>query len=144
MRFPTFLYRLLPGDEGKIHIAPAWHQCSDTGIKTTHTAVGFIVPGDTAFILTNASMRWANGAGETTQRRRLMADPPSGSERYTIFENEASSAQDAADNWQGEVIIPPLWKVIFEATSTPGAASSSIQLEYFGYLIPRGTFAFRG
>lgn len=142
MRFPEWLYRLLPGDHGSQQLGVVWREATDTVAATTVGLGVYTVPNDKCLVLTNASMRFVAGATQTTVRRRLLADPPSGTTRYNIYDNEANITAEAADNWQGEVVIPGGWRVRVEAEYTAAANPNLCSAEIHGYLIPRGTFVF--
>lgn len=143
MRFPEWLYRLLPGDQGSQQLGVIWRDGAAAGVLTTVGTTVYTVPSDKCLVLTNLTGEFVPGAGETSSRRRFMADPPSGTVRYNILDDHVNiGASAVSDNWQGEVIIPGGWKVRVEGEFAPGAASNAVNCELHGYLIPRGTFVF--
>lgn len=141
MKFPEWLYRLLPGDSGSQLLQLLWREATNSSAAATVSCDAFIVPNDKALILTNASMRSNPGVGQSSFRRRLMADPPLGTTRFTIFEDETNIAVNTpvANNWDGEVVIPSGWKVKYECTFDSAVNPNVVELEVFGYLVPRGT-----
>lgn len=143
MRFPEWLYQLLAGDAGAQLLQVIWREVTSTAAATTVSGDAFEVPKDRCLILTNATMQVAPVATVTVNRRRIMADPPSGAVRYNIFDEETQGAVSAvvSSNWQGEVVIPGGWKVRFEA-SLDNALGGTVNGEIHGYLVPRGTFIF--
>lgn len=144
MKFPEWLYALLPGDEGTQKLSLIWREQSATGVAAVLGTTVYTVPSDKCLVLTNASLRFINLNLATLQRRRLMADPPDGTTRYTIYENELNIAAGSiqSDNWQGEVVVPGSWKIRVEGEFGTPDAGDSVAAEIFGYLIPRGTFIF--
>lgn len=146
MRFPEWLYRLLPGDAGSQQLGVIWREAETSQVATTVGTTIYAVPSDKCLVLTNSTMRFRPlDAGTTTNRRRLLADPPSGTTRYNIFDEEAGGAAGVvlSNNWQGEVVIPGGWKVRVEADfGAAGVLGNEVGAELHGYLIPRGTFVF--
>lgn len=144
MRFPEWLYKLLPGDAGTQQLGVIWREASSTQNSNDFSVDGFVVPNDKCLVLTNASVACVADAAIQSSRRRLMADPPLGTVRYNIIEDESDSPVNgrAVTNWQGEVVIPAGWKIKAQGGFTGAGAGNNITLELHGYLIPRGTFVF--
>lgn len=144
MRFPEWLYRLLPGDQGSQQLGVIWRETSVTGAGAALGGTVYTVPNDKCLVLTNATLRTVTAAGEVSARRRILADPPAGSTRYDILDNELNGAANSSntENWQGEVVVPGGWRVRVEGQMAPGVAVNEIGGEIHGYLIPRGTFVF--
>lgn len=144
MRFPSWLYKLAAQDEGSQQLEACWREgTSGIGSATVGLAI-YEVPGDKCLILTNVACTFTPGAGQNVLRRRVMADPPAGNVRFNILDEEADGAADVSmsSNWQGEVVIPPRWKVRVEGQYNLGAVANTTNGEIFGYLIPRGSFNF--
>jgi len=144
MRFPEWLYRLLQGDEGSQLLSVVWREVASTATVAALNATVYQVPGDKCLILTNAACRFIPGNTQTVNRRRLMADPPSGTTRYNILDEEVDGAASITldANWQGEVIIPPGWRVLIEGTFNSAVNANTVEAEIHGYLVPRGTIVF--
>lgn len=142
MRFPTWLYKLLPGDEGTQQLGVIWRESSNTDAALDVSSTPFVVPTDKCLVLTNLTGNFLP-AGNTVERRRFIADPPSGTTRYNILDEEANggATQVMSLNWQGEVVIPGGWKVRAECRFN-SVAGGTVNCEMHGYLIPRGTFIF--
>lgn len=141
MRFPEWLYRLLPGDQGSQQLGIVWRENSSSQANATVSATVYTVPSDKCLVLTNVSMSSDAGAAQLVARQRCMADPPDGSVRYNIFNNRVA-VQSGTFNWQGEVVVPGGWRVKAETNFDAGAAVNVSEAEIHGYLIPRGTFVF--
>lgn len=144
MKFPEWLYKLLPGDAGTQQLGLIWREATTTSDTANPvSAVIYSVPADKCLVLTNVSMRSDNPT-PTITRRRIMADPPAGTVRYNIFDNETNVAANTptTDNWVGEVVIPGGWRVKVETQFGSAQVGNNVSGEMFGYLIPRGTFVF--
>lgn len=144
MRFPEWLYKLLPGDAGSQQLGVVWRENTITAALVTVGGTVYTVPSDKCLVLTNATLHFTPGAAQTSNRRRLMADPPDGTTRYNIWDAQGATAvaTATAHDWVGEVVIPPGWKVRVEGEFSAGAAANISNAEIHGYLIPRGTFVF--
>lgn len=144
MKFPEWLYSLLPGDQGSLKLELVWREKSASSIAADVGVTVYEVPKDKCLVLSNATMRFSPGdAAGVVNRRRLIADPPAGTTRFDILDDETNGAagQTVSNNWQGEVVLPPGWKVRVEAFFTGTLhANDTAAAEIFGYLIPRGTF----
>lgn len=142
MRFPEWLYRLLPGDAGSQLLGVVWREGAATGASPVSVDV-YVVPNDKCLVLTNLAVFINPDPAVAVTRGRVMADPPDGNTRYNILELGGPFAADAnvPGNWSGEVVIPGGWKVKCEGLFTGGAANS-VNCELHGYLVPRGTFIF--
>lgn len=144
MRFPEWLWQLLPGDSGTQQLGVIWRQGVSSQTAATVGLTIYTVPPDKCLILTNAALRFTSGAAQIVARRRLMADPPDGTTRYDILDDEVNStvASAVTNVWTGEVVIPGGWKVRVEGDYDAGVNANSASAEIHGYLIPRGTFIF--
>lgn len=143
MRFPEWLYALLPNDEGSQKLGVVWRESTSSQAAATVSVDVYTVPADKCLVLTNLTGQFIPGAAQNVQRRRFMADPPAGTVRYNILDDEADGSVNSllTNNWQGEVVIPGGWKVKVEGLFS-GAVANSVNGELHGYLIPRGTFIF--
>lgn len=144
MKFPEWLYKLLPGDQGSQQLGVIWRENSSTQAALTVSADVYVVPNDKCLVLTNAVVRAAPGAGQFSLRRRVMADPPAGTVRYDILDAEVNggAGTQMSDNWSGEVVVPGGWKVKVEGQYDALGNPNNIGCEIHGYLIPRGSFVF--
>lgn len=144
MRFPSWLYQLLPGDQGSQQLEAIWREAAIAANLTTVGGTVYAVPSDKCLVLTNLVYRSDVPAGATLSRIRMIADPPAGPTRYDIAENETNlvGANARSDLWQGEVVIPGGWKVRVEGNFSVADPGNTVTCELFGYQIPRGTFVF--
>jgi hypothetical protein len=145
MRFPEWLYRLLPGDAGSQQLGVVWREASaGNAVDTTLGVSIYTVPNDKCLVLTNMTSRIRPGAAQTRTRTRFMADPPAGNTRYDFLTDTQALAGGvwSSPNWQGEVIVPGGWRVRVETDFSSAVAQNNIEAEIHGYLIPRGTFVF--
>jgi hypothetical protein len=142
VRFPEWLYRLLPGDAGTQQLGVIWREGQTTQAASTVSNVVYIVPTDKCLVLTNFAARWEVGAAQNINRRRVMADPPAGTTRYNILDSELDANTHVCENWQGEVVIPGGWSIRAEGNFSAGANANVVGIEIHGFLIPRGTFIF--
>lgn len=143
MRFPEWLYKLLPGDRGSQQLGVLWREAASTQNAATVGITVYTVPADKCLVLTNMTTT-GEATGVTLQRMRMMADPPEGNVRYNFFDRwTAFGAGTYGSNvWTGEVIIPGGWKIRAENNYSAAAATNTVTGEIHGYLIPRGTFVF--
>lgn len=145
MKFPTFLYRLLPGDGGQQQLQLVFRDSVNSAAAGTVTTQPYTVPGDKVLVLTNACARATAGAAQNANRIRLFVDPQNGTKRYELAALGSGSVGPPAYavlNWTGEVVVPPGADVEAEAVFSAGVAANEINLEIFGYLVPRGTFIY--
>lgn len=144
MRFPEWLWQLLPGDTGTQQLGVIWREGSSTQNAAAVGVTVYTVPTDKCLVLTNAAVQLTPSAGVTVNRRRIMADPPEGTVRFNIHDEETQGAASAivSQNWQGEVVVPGGWKVRVEGNFDAAGANNNVSGEIHGYLIPRGTFIF--
>lgn len=144
MKFPEWLYSLLPGDAGTQLISIIWREASSAVANASVSVTMFVVPKDKVLVLTNVTGLFDPGAAQGCFERRVMADPPEGTTRYNILHSITGGTADVVTdaNWQGEVIIPGGWKVKVEGTFTAAIAANLVEGEMHGYLVPRGTFIF--
>lgn len=147
MRFPDWLYQLLPGDAGTQLVSVVWRDASFSDSALVVGGTVYEVPADKALVLTNMTGYFDAHGASNVERTRFIADPPAGTTRYNIFDYNISEGGGAAGaevgkTWSGEVVIPPKWKVRVEGEYTSAAAANVTSGEIHGYLVPRGTFIF--
>lgn len=143
MRFPEWLYRLLPGDAGSQQLGVIWRENASTANLAAVGITVYTVPNDKCLVLTNMTSE-GQATGVTLQRMRMMADPPDGTVRYNFFDRWTGFAAGTygANVWTGEIVIPGGWRVRAENTYSAAAATNTCTAELHGFLIPRGTFVF--
>lgn len=145
MRFPEWLYKLLPGDEGSQQLGVRWREATLSAALVTVDVTAYSVPNDKVLVLTNAAGFFNPGAGQLLSRLQLLAFPegPAGTVRYSIVDRPGGVADaNVHFDWQGEVVIPPGWGVVARGVFDSGVAANSVNVEIHGYVVPRGTFNF--
>lgn len=143
MLIPEGLYYLTTARQ--VGTAPIEFVCRERGDAATAAIVQediYTVPGDRVLVLSNAAMRAFGGAGSNRTFSELTINPPSavaGAETIAIHMAETPEDGSTADNWQGEVWVPPLWTIEYKVTFSSAVVENGIRCAIQGLLIPLGS-----
>lgn len=145
MRFPEWLYKLLPGDAGTQLLGLRQISVSQSiaGASTTKSIQTPAVPQDKVLVVTNMCARVEPNGAQSVNRIRLILESPLGSTRYDVAAQMPNAALGVPQhvNWSGEIAVPGGWQLKLEIISS-GLAADTLDLDVLGYQIPRGSFIF--
>lgn len=140
MFFPEFLYRLSERDQQVTWLDPFIFEQGVSVAGTTPNTTVSSVPLDRALVVQSATVVGIPGAGQACTFLRMTVRAPLGNQSIRLFQQGFAVAANVqqAINWQGSILIPPLWSLTVESVFDAGVAVNQIVGGIWGILIPVG------
>jgi hypothetical protein len=136
--FPESLVRLSARDDQVTWLDPLFTNVQISVANALAEPI-FIVPDPRALILTHMEAEFDPGAGQNIVTARVWVAPPTASAPFANLRHSLNAL--AADvnlelTWDGQILIPPLWRVIATGIFNAGVAANLSRVTLAGMLIP--------
>lgn len=138
------LYTKTARDRG-IDVAASLSTATPTTSDTaTQVLATFTNDSGRLVVVTALCGEWGPGAGQNVSGRRLTIQPPGGTSLVLKGDTTALAANLFGYlDWQGELIVPPLWSMRAIGDFNAGVAANSSRLFIHGVIIPIGNVIYQ-